>query len=60
MSNAHSQPVSLGEYLAHLPLNDEQRAELASCTSFAELHERLSARPDIDTAEAPRLRWLRV
>ena len=52
MSNAHSQPVSLGEYLAHLPLNDEQRAELASCTSFAELHERLSARADIDTAEA--------
>jgi hypothetical protein len=35
-----------------LPLSDEQRAELASCTSFAELHERLSAQSDVDAAEA--------
>ena len=52
MSNAQARPDSLGEYLAHLPLNDEQRAELASCTSFAELHARLSAQTDIDAAEA--------
>ena len=52
MSNAQARPDSLGEYLAHLPLNDEQRAELASCTSFAELHARLSAQSDIDAAEA--------
>ena len=52
MSNAHAQPVSLSEYLAHLPLSDEQRAELASCTSFEQLHERLSARADVNCAEA--------
>lgn len=45
MSNSSERPVSLGEYLAHLPLSDEQRAELASCTSFSELHRRLSAQP---------------
>ena len=44
MSNSPAQPESLSEYLAHLPLSDEQRAELASCTSFGELHERLSGR----------------
>ena len=33
-------------------LSDEQRAELASCTSFAELHARLSAQSDVDAAEA--------
>jgi membrane glycosyltransferase len=43
MSNS-SRPESLGEYLAHLPLTDEQRAELAGCTSFSELHQRLSAK----------------
>ena len=52
MSNAHAQPVSLSEYLAHLPLSDEQRAELASCTSFEQLHVRLSARADVNCAEA--------
>ncbi|MFJ3482717.1 glucans biosynthesis glucosyltransferase MdoH [Pseudomonas sp. NPDC090202] len=52
MSNSHAVPESLGEYLAHLPMSDEQRAELASCTSFAELHERLSAKTVDDPAEA--------
>ena len=52
MSNAQPHPASLSEYLAHLPLSDEQRAELASCTSFAELHARLSAQTDVDAAEA--------
>ena len=52
MSNAQPHPASLSEYLAHLPLSDEQRAELANCTSFAELHARLSAQSDVDAAEA--------
>ncbi|KPW49122.1 glucans biosynthesis glucosyltransferase MdoH [Pseudomonas syringae group genomosp. 3] len=52
MSNSQWVPVSLNEYLAHLPMSDEQRAELASCTTFAELHERLSAQPVTDPAEA--------
>ncbi|WP_095092546.1 glucans biosynthesis glucosyltransferase MdoH [Pseudomonas sp. Irchel 3A5] len=52
MSNSVPVPVSLSEYLAHLPMSDEQRAELAGCTSFAELHERLSAQPVTDPAEA--------
>ncbi|MFD2643921.1 glucans biosynthesis glucosyltransferase MdoH [Pseudomonas japonica] len=43
MSNSCARPESLAEYLAHLPLSDEQRAELASCSSFSELHQRLSA-----------------
>jgi membrane glycosyltransferase len=51
MSNSISAPVSLSEYLAHLPMSDEQRAELASCQSFSELHERLSAQPGVDTTE---------
>ena len=42
MSNQNPRPESLAEYLAHLPLNDAQRAELASCTSFGELHQRLA------------------
>ena len=45
MSDYNAPPESLNEYLAHLPLSDEQRAELTSCRSFAELHERLSAQP---------------
>jgi membrane glycosyltransferase len=52
MSNSQAVPESLTEYLAHLPMSDEQRAELASCTSFAELHERLSAQTVADPAEA--------
>ncbi|HWD33345.1 MAG TPA: glucan biosynthesis glucosyltransferase H, partial [Pseudomonas sp.] len=52
MSNSQARPESLGEYLAHLPLSDEQRAELASCTSFSELHQRLSAQPGTFDAEA--------
>ena len=52
MSNSSARPVPLGEYLAHLPLSDEQRAELASCTSFSELHQRLAANPAADSAEA--------
>ncbi|MDY0938032.1 glucans biosynthesis glucosyltransferase MdoH [Pseudomonas viridiflava] len=52
MSNSLPVPVSLNEYLAHLPMSDEQRAELVGCKSFAELHERLSAQPFTDTAEA--------
>lgn len=53
-SNAVPEPLneSLSEYLAHLPMTDAQRAELASCTSFAELHERLSAQTVADPAEA--------
>jgi membrane glycosyltransferase len=43
MSNSHVQPQTLAEYLAHLPMTDEQRAELAGCKSFSELHERLSS-----------------
>ena len=35
-------PETLAEYLAHLPLNEEQRAELAQSGSFTELHQRLS------------------
>ncbi|WP_313646688.1 glucans biosynthesis glucosyltransferase MdoH [Pseudomonas sp.] len=52
MSNSSARPESLGEYLAHLPLSDEQRAELASCTSFGELHQRLAARPAAHPTEA--------
>ncbi|MCF5713038.1 MULTISPECIES: glucans biosynthesis glucosyltransferase MdoH [Pseudomonas syringae group] len=52
MSNSQLVPVSLNEYLAHLPMSDEQRAELASCKTFAELHERLSAQPLNDPSEA--------
>ncbi|MGB9092435.1 MAG: glucan biosynthesis glucosyltransferase H, partial [Pseudomonas farsensis] len=52
MSNSSPRPESLGEYLAHLPLSDEQRAELASCTSFSELHQRLAAQPVASTTEA--------
>ncbi len=52
MSNSSARPESLGEYLAHLPLSDEQRAELASCTSFGELHQRLAANPAAAPAEA--------
>ncbi|AXM96962.1 glucans biosynthesis glucosyltransferase MdoH [Pseudomonas plecoglossicida] len=52
MSNSSARPESLGEYLAHLPLSDEQRAELASCTSFGELHQRLAAGPAADSTEA--------
>nr|WP_314477036.1 glucans biosynthesis glucosyltransferase MdoH [uncultured Pseudomonas sp.] len=52
MSNSSPRPVSLGEYLAHLPLSDEQRAELANCTSFSELHQRLAANPHASPAEA--------
>ncbi|EPJ77322.1 hypothetical protein CFII64_24579 [Pseudomonas sp. CFII64] len=33
-------------------MSDEQRAELASCKSFTELHERLSAQPIADPADA--------
>ncbi|MBV4489513.1 glucans biosynthesis glucosyltransferase MdoH [Pseudomonas oryzicola] len=52
MSNSSARPESLREYLAHLPLSDEQRAELASCTSFSELHQRLAANPAASSAEA--------
>jgi len=52
MSNSQARPESLGEYLAHLPLSDEQRAELASCSSFSELHQRLSSQPAVRDAEA--------
>lgn len=52
MSKHSAQPGSLSEYLEHLPLSDEQRAELASCTSFSELHQRLSAQPSAGEAEA--------
>ncbi|HAL68054.1 MAG TPA: glucan biosynthesis glucosyltransferase H, partial [Pseudomonas sp.] len=52
MSNPSLRPVSLGEYLAHLPLSDEQRAELATCTSFSELHQRLAATSPASPAEA--------
>ncbi|NBA94102.1 glucans biosynthesis glucosyltransferase MdoH [Pseudomonas sp. R5(2019)] len=52
MSNSQAQPVSLNEYLAHLPLSEEQRAELASCKSFSELHARLSSQPFSDEADA--------
>lgn len=52
MSNSPARPESLREYLAHLPLSEEQRAELARCKSFSELHERLSAQPVSDDAEA--------
>ncbi|WP_136478527.1 glucans biosynthesis glucosyltransferase MdoH [Pseudomonas sp. DG56-2] len=52
MSNSQARPESLSEYLAHLPMSDEQRAELASCTSFSELHQRLSGQPAIAEAEA--------
>jgi membrane glycosyltransferase len=43
MSNSQVQPETLSEYLAHLPMTDQQRAELAGCKSFSELHERLSS-----------------
>ncbi|MBA1204871.1 glucans biosynthesis glucosyltransferase MdoH [Pseudomonas capeferrum] len=52
MSNSSVKPESLGEYLAHLPLSDEQRAELADCSSFGELHQRLSAQPAATSTEA--------
>ncbi|WP_425929247.1 glucans biosynthesis glucosyltransferase MdoH [Pseudomonas sp. NyZ201] len=51
MSNSSARPEPLVEYLAHLPLSDEQRAELASCNSFSELHQRLSAHPAPANAE---------
>ena len=49
MSNSQVRPETLSEYLAHLPMTDEQRAELAGCQSFSELHERLSS----STFDAP-------
>ncbi|RMP03210.1 hypothetical protein ALQ29_05534, partial [Pseudomonas marginalis pv. marginalis] len=49
MSNSQVTPETLSEYLAHLPMTAEQRAELAGCTSFTELHERLSS----STFDAP-------
>src|SRR6059058_3627031 len=49
MSNSQIQPETLAEYLAHLPMSDAQRAELAGCKSFTELHERLSS----STFDAP-------
>lgn len=49
MSNSQVQPETLAEYLAHLPMTDEQRAELAGCGSFSELHKRLSS----STFDAP-------
>ena len=49
MSNSQAQPETLAEYLAHLPMTDEQRAELAGCQSFTELHKRLSS----STFDAP-------
>ncbi len=52
MSNLPASPETLSEYLAHLPLSDEQRAELAACSSFEELHGRLSARPAGGPSEA--------
>ena len=52
MSNSSPKPVSLGEYLAHLPMSDEQRAELANCASFSELHQRLAANSHASPAEA--------
>jgi membrane glycosyltransferase len=42
MSNSIERPETLSEYLAHLPLGDAQRSELAQSGSFAELHQRLS------------------
>ncbi|HCN44598.1 MAG TPA: hypothetical protein DIT18_02180, partial [Pseudomonas sp.] len=33
-------------------LSDEQRAELASCNSFSELHQRLSAHPGAAETES--------
>ncbi|WP_263261659.1 glucans biosynthesis glucosyltransferase MdoH [Pseudomonas sp. RIT-PI-S] len=42
MSKPAERPETLHEYLAHLPLSEEQRAELAQSGSFAELHQRLS------------------
>uniref|UniRef100_UPI0019812206 hypothetical protein n=1 Tax=Pseudomonas viridiflava TaxID=33069 RepID=UPI0019812206 len=48
MTNSPARPESLGEYLAHLPLGDAQRAELADCTALTQLHERLSGRPAHD------------
>ncbi|MBA1289969.1 glucans biosynthesis glucosyltransferase MdoH [Pseudomonas japonica] len=45
MSKPTERPETLPEYLAHLPLSEEQRTELAQSGSFAELHQRLS-RPD--------------
>ncbi|AIR88420.1 glucans biosynthesis glucosyltransferase MdoH [Pseudomonas cremoricolorata] len=55
MSNSTARPVSLAEYLAHLPLSDQQRAELAHCTSFSELHQHLAGQPasaDTDAVQA--------
>ncbi|EIK96850.1 glucosyltransferase MdoH [Pseudomonas sp. M47T1] len=52
MSNSQTRPESLSEYLAHLPLSEEQRAELARCNSFSELHEYLSAQPTDESREA--------
>lgn len=55
MSNSQATPETLSEYLAHLPMTAEQRAELAGCTSFTELHERLSSSTfdaPIDAAQA--------
>lgn len=49
MSNTSVRPETLSEYLAHLPMTDEQRAELAGCTSFSQLHERLAS----STFDAP-------
>ncbi|MFF7707533.1 glucans biosynthesis glucosyltransferase MdoH [Pseudomonas sp. NPDC007930] len=48
MTNPQQQPESISEYLAHLPLSEQQRAELSRCGSFAELHERLAEKPSAD------------
>lgn len=48
MTNQSYPPESISEYLAHLPLSEQQRVELARCTTFAELHERLAEQPSAE------------
>ena len=45
-------PITVREYLAHLPLSEEQRAELSGSRSLLEVHRRLAAQPVADNQGA--------
>ncbi|PTQ68259.1 glucans biosynthesis glucosyltransferase MdoH [Pseudomonas sp. GV071] len=44
--------ITVREYLAHLPLSEDQRAELSGSRSLLEVHRRLAAQPVADNQAA--------
>lgn len=47
-----NKPSAIREYLAHLPLSEEQRAELSGSRSLLEVHRRLAEKPVADNQAA--------